>query len=114
LVVVLLLGANGADAQILLLSQWKGAVVADTGTVSRLSCPIGGKYDCGTWPLNLVEFKGETRICFDTASGYFSYEDALIVVDTRNKLYLFVKDGLLSEGFKVYPISETYKCPEVF
>ena len=92
------------------LSDLKGSTIAYAGAFETVSCPIGGKYNCMTWPENLLRTSGS--FCFAT-SAYTSCTSICQGVlaagaDRRVRVFLFDL-GSVKKG-DVRP----YRCPDVF
>ncbi|HEX7439284.1 MAG TPA: hypothetical protein VF319_04240 [Caldimonas sp.] len=48
------------------LGDIKGSTIAYAGAFETVYCPIGGKYNCMTWPENLLRTNG--NFCFATSA----------------------------------------------
>ena len=93
------------------LPDLEGKTVVYAGEFEQLSCPIGGKYDCTTWPIDLLKTKTGRDICIKPNSYVScSYSCKGLIAVGKDKtpyLYLFerVVGDLKKSGFEVY------KCP---
>ena len=90
------------------LGDLKGSTIAYAGAFDTLSCPIAGKYNCLTWPVNLLRTH-DGSFCFAT-SAYSSCTSVCQGVlaasaDRRVRVFLF-ESGNVTKG-DVRP----YKCP---
>lgn len=90
------------------LGDLQGSTIAYAGAFETVSCPIAGKYNCMTWPANLLRTR-DGSFCFAT-SAYNSCTHVCQGVlaastDRRVKVFLF-ELGSVTKG-DVRP----YKCP---
>lgn len=96
------------------LEELQGKTVVYAGDFERLTCPIGGKYDCLTWPNNLFKTKRGRDLCF-AASSYSScgYScKGVIAVGDNQTAYVFFIEGIGGDMKKAR--MESYRCPSMF
>lgn len=88
--------------------ELKGQYIVEVGDLRRLSCPIGGRYDCLTWPAQFYQM-GYSR-CFEVHGYGVGYGDyALLAVDDAGHLSLF---AIKSYGSDITQFRITmYDCP---
>ena len=94
------------------IEDLEGKTIVYAGEFEELPCPISGKYDCLTWPHNLMRTKRK-EICFSTSyySCRFSCK-GFIAVDKDNAPYVYLIDNI---GGAVKKGSfERYKCPSLY
>jgi hypothetical protein len=93
-------------------SYLKGHYIADVGELEKVSCPVGGRYDCLAFPSNLYKLYGQ---CLQIPSYYGegSRNTTFLAVDVSTKRpSAFVVEGILGSVRK-YPILQ-YDCPILF
>ncbi len=93
--------------------ELEGMTVVYAGEFEPVTCPIGGKYDCLTWPRDLLKSKSGKELCL-VPSSYVSCSfrcKGLIASSGGSQLTLFLVG--MSGDFKKSRF-EQYKCPEVF
>lgn len=89
----------------------KGATVIYAGDFEAATCPIGGKYDCLSWPQNFYRH-GADNFCFSTNSSACGYGcKGLVTVDSIKipRFFIFERLGGVKKG-SVQPL----KCPDRF
>jgi len=87
----------------------KGQYIADVGDLEQIRCPIGGKYDCLTFPHDLYRFNF-TR-CFQVM-GYYDFSGkALLAVDAQKRVSMFVMPSGLGRDIKQFDVV-AYECPD--
>jgi hypothetical protein len=92
----------------------KGQVIVDVGELEELRCPIGGKYDCLTWPRNLYRFNHGQCMVVIGYYGSYSSDTALLAVDQAKTASLSVlPSGIGSRDVKQYSI-KLYDCPDMY
>lgn len=96
-----------------LMRQLKGAVIIESGTVTMLSCPISGKYDCLSWPNGLHKYQGSEEICFQLFGEYFTYDDAMLMAKKNGELFIAVKSGFGSK-YEIFELDKQYACPDAY
>jgi hypothetical protein len=113
--VVLMLAHSAASAVLLDdLADLEGKTVVYAGEFEKLSCSIGGKYDCFKWPSDLFKTKGLREVCFTPKaliSCTFSCK-GVIAVGSDKKPYVFFVGGLGDDVKKAG--FETYACPSLY
>ncbi|MDY1359575.1 hypothetical protein SOJ01_30900 [Pseudomonas aeruginosa] len=91
------------------INSLPGSQIVAAGDISQVMCPIGGNYDCLTWPSNLYELSRE-NLCFtaDVMCGV-SCEGFIAQKNGVNTLYIL-------SGFSKLDSSDIklYKCPSSF
>ncbi len=90
----------------------EGKTIVYAGEFEELSCPISGKYDCLTWPSNLMRTKRED-ICFST--NLYSCRlscKGFIAVGKDGKTSVYLMESLGNDLKK--GTFERYKCPSMF
>ena len=87
----------------------RGHTVIDAGALKSLDCPIGGQYDCLTWPTYFFQLNSR---CFEAVGGYPSGYSlkALLTVGPNNVPSVFIVSGMMSSDFKRYGVV-MYDCP---
>jgi hypothetical protein len=114
LAVVLVLGCRPSAAGLLDdTNKLKGQYIADVGELRHLECPIGGKYNCLTWPMDLYEFN--VGRCFQVVGylGGYMTRNALLAVDQSKTLSIFVMPDGLGEKVEQHSVV-AYDCPDRF
>ena len=95
------------------IEDLEGKTVIYAGEFEELSCPIGGKYDCLTWPRNLMRTK-RRDICFSTSLYSCRYScKGLIAVGKDNQTAVYIFESNLGNDIKKGSF-ERYKCPSIF
>jgi hypothetical protein len=89
----------------------EGKYIVKVGKIEQLSCPIGGKYNCLTWPSSL--YKLDFNDCYEVHGLYSYSEDILLAVDSRKQVSLFVLSSGLGGKIKQHRITG-YDCPDTF
>lgn len=86
-----------------------GSQILAAGNIQQVTCPIGGKYDCLSWPPDLYELTGE-NVCFTTnASCGYSCEGFIAQKNQVQTLYVLGSyPKLSSAGIQLF------KCPSKF
>ena len=90
----------------------EGKTIIYAGEFEELSCPISGKYDCLTWPRNLMRTKRKD-ICFSTS--LYSCRllcKGFIAVGQDGKPAVYLMESLGNDLKK--GTFERYKCPSMF
>ena len=91
--------------------ELKGKYIADVGDVEQVSCPIGGKYDCLTFPNDLYRFNyGD---CWQIHGLYSYSEKVLIAVDKAKKVSFFVLPSGIGGDIKEHSVTP-YQCPDLY
>jgi hypothetical protein len=91
------------------LQSLPGAQILAAGDIQQVTCPIGGKYDCLSWPHNLYELTGE-NVCFTTsASCGYSCEGFITQKNQVQTLYVLGSFPKLSSAS-----IQLFKCPSKF
>jgi hypothetical protein len=86
-----------------------GSQILAAGDIQQVTCPIGGKYDCLSWPHNLYELTGE-NVCFTTsASCGYSCEGFITQKNQVQTLYVLGSFPKLSSAS-----IQLFKCPSKF
>lgn len=86
-----------------------GSQILAAGDIQQVTCPIGGKYDCLSWPHNLYELTGE-NVCFTTsASCGYSCEGFIAQKNQVQTLYVLGSFPKLSSAS-----IQLFKCPSKF
>ena len=90
----------------------EGKVIIYAGEFEELSCPIGGKYDCLSWPPNFLKAKRKD-ICFLTSSYSCRYScKGFIGVAKDSAPYVYIIDSIRGDFSK--GSYEKYACPSLF
>lgn len=102
--------AQAADARS--LSDLRGASFGEIGNLRPVRCPIGGDYDCLTFPRNLYEMNG---VCFTLpfTSAISGYEEAMVIQFRSGGFGLMVKSGF-GDRFEIVDIERVYDCPREY
>ncbi|WP_448675871.1 hypothetical protein MOQ67_05395 [Pseudomonas sp. LY-1] len=89
-----------------------GKTVVAGGRTESVECPPNGKYNCATWPFNLLKIPGK-NVCFtaDNARCSFSCKGFLAMGDDK-QIFFFqtetIGDDLNSSSVQLV------KCPDVY
>lgn len=96
------------------IDQLEGKVVIYAGELEEVSCPIGGKYDCGTWPMIMLKTRKGPEMCLGSGKyvrcGYKCTGLLAVGDDKVPKLYIFSPMG--SDATEI--LVEKYRCPAPF
>lgn len=91
------------------MRQLSGSQVVAAGDIQQMTCPIGGKYDCLSWPHDLYELTGE-NVCFTTtASCGYNCEGFIAQKNQVLTLYVLGSYPKISSGS-----IELVRCPSKF
>lgn len=86
----------------------KGETVVEAGDLKKLTCPIGGQYNCLTWPSSLFKLNS---YCVEAVGAYVSgYNMRGLLTTNGDNVSLFILEGMVAASFKRYPAS-LYECP---
>lgn len=86
-----------------------GSQILAAGDIQQVTCPVGGKYDCLSWPHDLYELTGE-NVCFTTsASCGFSCEGFIAQKNQVQTLYVLGSYPKLSSA-----TIQFFECPSRF
>ena len=93
----------------------KGKVVVSAGDFEELDCPIGGKYDCNTWPTALLRTpEYSTCIAVDSYVTCSYQCKGLIATDQSQALYFYeFSSGIGSVNLKKHPAT-VVSCPSMY
>ena len=96
------------------MEDLEGKVVIIAGDVKRLSCPIGGQYDCLLWPSEFLRFQSR-NFCFTSDWGACGTSCKGFIAVGKNKIPYFFKidDGIMSQGLEKHSVNH-YQCPDLF
>lgn len=95
------------------IESLQGKVVIYAGKFESLDCPIGGKYDCLSWPDLLLRTRKGPERCFATSRVRCSFScNGLIAVDQSKvpKLYILDQVGASVTEAAVEPV----RCPDLY
>lgn len=96
------------------LATLQGKLIVYAGEFEPVDCPIGGKYDCLTWPTTMLKTRKGPEICLGTDKYVrCSYKcSGLIAVgeDKVPKAYVF--SPMSSDPTEI--TVEKYRCPAPF
>jgi hypothetical protein len=70
-------------------SLLKGQYIVDVGELDHLTCPVIGKYDCLTWPLNLYQIDNGQCMVVHGLGLSSSSDIALLAVGENKQVSLF-------------------------
>ena len=86
-----------------------GSTVLASDGLERVTCPIGGDYDCMTWPQDLYKLR-QQNVCFTARIMMCGYSCEGFIAQKANiqTLYVVGSTGLDSSAIKLY------KCPSMF
>ena len=86
-----------------------GSTVLTSGGLERVTCPIGGDYDCMTWPQDLYKLRLQ-NICFTARIMMCSYSCEGFIAQKANiqTLYIVGSTSLDSSAISLY------KCPSMY
>lgn len=106
---LLLLATSPASALFDDFNDLEGETVIAAGDLKKLECPIGGDYNCLTWP---VSFYRLDQRCLEVTSGYLGGYGlrGLLTVDGNGAVSLFSFAGLGSSDVSRDSVS-LYDCP---
>lgn len=93
--------------------QLQGKTVVYAGEFEEVSCPIGGKYNCLTWPDTLLKTQRGREICLAPATYVrCSYNcRGLIALDDSKGRYLFIIDSM---GGVKRTSFQSFQCPAMY
>lgn len=93
--------------------ELQGKTVVYAGEFEELSCPIGGNYDCLTWPSTLLKTQKGRDICLTPATYVrCSYKcKGLIAFDDGKGRHLFIID---SSGDMKRTSFQSFQCPAMY
>jgi len=91
----------------------EGKTVIHAGKIESLDCPYGGKYDCSTWPINLLKFQYKD-VCFESDVGACSSIGCkgFIAVGRDKTAYFFTVESM-GDDLKKSRVS-FYQCPDMY
>ena len=88
----------------------EGKVVIYAGEVEYLDCPIGGKYDCTSWPTTLLKFKYKD-VCFTSGINSCSSIGCKgFIAAGKDKQSHFYTVESIGNDIKKYSVNY-YQCP---
>ena len=111
IIILILVYQNASLAGVLSggIQDLEGKRVVHAGPIQTFECTTPGKYDCSTWPKNLLKFEYK-NICFETGTDVCSIGcEGLIAIGEDNRPYFYTNGGYL-EGIRKYSV-DYYKCP---
>lgn len=91
----------------------QGKTVVYAGELEQVTCPIGGRYDCLTWPSTLLKTRRGREFCL-APTGYVSCSykcTGLIAVDESNGRHLFLIESM--GGIKRTSF-QSFQCPSLY
>lgn len=96
------------------LPDLQGKTVIFAGEFESVFCPVSGKYDCMSWPIELLKSKSDKEICIKpTSSARCSSScKGLIAVGEDKIPYLYIFGRMGSDLAKSR--FEVYKCPSMY
>ena len=113
--IMALISSVSSSAQFDALSKLDGATILEVGRVENLDCPIGGDYDCLSWPTGLARYRGSIDICFVEYGRYLSYDRAALAINESDQVFFLVKGMSIGrEELEFVEPDERYRCPDVF
>lgn len=89
----------------------EGKVVVAAGTVQTISCPPSGKYNCSTWPMDLLEFPAK-QVCF-TAQSRCSFSCKGFIAVGADKVPYFFQTETIGDGLRKSRV-EYFQCPQMY
>jgi hypothetical protein len=91
----------------------EGKVVIYAGEIEHLECPIGGKYDCSSWPTTLLKFKYKD-VCFTSDIGACASLGCkgFIAAGKDKQSYLFTLESI-GDDIRKYSVNY-HQCPEMY
>lgn len=96
------------------LGNLQGKLVVYAGEFETVDCPIGGKYDCTTWPMTMLKTRKGPEICFGTDKyvrcGFKC--NGLIAVGESKVPMAYVFAPMSSDATEL--TVEKYRCPAPF
>lgn len=86
-----------------------GSTVLASGGLERVTCPIGGNYDCMTWPQDLYKLRLQ-NVCFTARIMMCGYSCEGFIAEKVGvqTLYVIGSSELDSSTIKLY------KCPSMY
>jgi hypothetical protein len=109
---LVLLCAIAVSTQVMAYGEMQslmGSQVVATGDIQQVTCPIGGKYDCLSWPADLYEMTSQ-NICFTASvSCGYSCEGFIAQKNQINTVYVLGSYPKLSSSS-----IQLFKCPNRF
>lgn len=91
----------------------KGQFIVDVADLESFDCPVSGKYDCLSWPTNFYRFGYDRCMQILGYYGGIGTNKALLAVDERKNMSVFVISGSFSSDIHQYQFV-SYKCPSRF
>jgi hypothetical protein len=90
------------------LSELQGASFGEIGYLEQVTCPIGGRYDCLTFPDNMYRLN---NTCFTAGYGslLLGYGEGMFAQLRSGRYVVIVKTG--SDRFEVADVEHLYECP---
>lgn len=112
LMVLSVAAISSVSAEARSLRDIQGASFGEIGYLSPVRCPIGGRYDCLTFPRNLYELND---VCFtlELGSALLGYEEAMFIQFRSGGFALMVKSGY-GDRFEIVEIERVYDCPRLY
>lgn len=96
------------------LGNLQGKLVVYAGEFETVDCPIGGKYDCLTWPATMLKTRKGPEMCLGSdrhvRCGYKCTGLLAVGDDKVPKAYIF---SPMSSDATELPV-EKYRCPAPF
>lgn len=94
--------------------ELKGKVIISAGEFEKIECPIGGDYDCSTWPDGLLRTP-EYGSCIVINGFACSFRcKGLLVTDNSRALHFFEFDsGIGAPNLKKHAATPV-RCPDVY
>jgi hypothetical protein len=91
------------------LQDIEGKKILHAGQIEHFECAVPGKYNCKTWPKNLLQFEYK-NICFDPGTDVCSIGCEGLIAEGGDKIPYFYTNGGYLENMKKYTV-EYFKCP---
>lgn len=95
------------------LNEIRTARFGEIGFLRQIDCPIGGRYDCLSFPRNLYELSGD---CFtlELGASLVAYREAMLIQFRSGALAIMIKAGYGSDRFEIFDIERMYDCPDLY
>ena len=97
------------------LADLKDKYVIYAGEFEKLDCPIGGNYDCLSWPTDLLKTKDGSELCISsTKFTHCSFTCRGMIAAGQDKVpYLYLFESSLGSDLSKHGF-QPYKCPSTF
>lgn len=93
----------------------QGKVVVSAGDFEELTCPVGGKYDCTTWPNSLLRTPDYSSCIASDSFVSCSFRcKGIVATDQSRNLYFYAfSSGVGSVDLKKHRVT-AINCPTMY